>query len=117
MTTEHVTLLYRRFLPKARPASIDELEDFLGELCNRILGRINAFFAQYAVVVQQTTPIFIRAAGSTMRYPGRHPSFALQLTNRETRVSLEYYLADFDRSQMRERSPGAALTMGEILYF
>lgn len=117
MTTEHVTLLYRRFLPNARPASIDQLEDLLGELCNRILGRINAFFAEYAVSVQQTTPIFIRAAGSTMRYPGRQPSFALQLTNRETRVSLEYYLADFDRSMMRERSPGAALNMGEILYF
>ena len=117
MTTDHVTLLYRRFLPKARPASIDQLEDLVGELCNRILGRINAFFAQYAVSVRQTTPIFIRAAGSTMRYPGHHPSLALQLTNRETRVSLEYYLADFDRSMMRERSAGAALNMGEILYF
>jgi CheY-specific phosphatase CheX len=117
MTTEHVNALHRRFLPRARPASIDQLEDLVGELCNRILGRINAFFAQYAVPVRQTTPIFIRAAGSTMRYPGRHPSFALQLTNREARVSLEYYLADFDRSRLGERSPSAALHMGEILYF
>jgi CheY-specific phosphatase CheX len=115
-TTQHARILYQRFLPGARPAPVDRLEDLVGELCNRILGRINAFFAQHAQSIQQTTPIFIRAAGSTMRYPGRHPSFGVQLTSGDARVSLEYYLAEFERSKLQAGATSEALSMGEIRY-
>jgi CheY-specific phosphatase CheX len=117
MATDDARSMHRAFLPGSRSVSIDSLEDLVGELCNRILGRINAFFSERGLASQPTTPIFIRAAGSTMRYPGRHPSFALQLTTGQVRVSLEYYLAEFDRSRLQEGSAGGALEMGEILYF
>jgi hypothetical protein len=92
------------------------LEDLVGELCNRILGRINAFFAQHAMAIQQTTPIFIHAAGSTMRYPGRRPSFGVQLSNGDARVSLEYYLADFNLSKLERGITGDVVSIGEIRY-
>ena len=115
-TSEHAAALYQRFLPGARSVPVDRLEDLVGEICNRILGRINAFFAQHATSIQQTTPIFIRAAGSTMRYPGRHPSFGVQLTRGDARVCLEYYLADFNKSKLQSRATNDVLSMGEIRY-
>ena len=116
MSNDHARALYERFVPGARIAAVDRLEDLVGELCNRILGRINAFFAQHAMSVQQTTPIFIRAAGSTMRYPGRRPSFGVQLTRGDVRVSIEYYLADFNLSKLEQGVTGDVVSIGEIRY-
>jgi CheY-specific phosphatase CheX len=116
MSSDHARALYERFVPGARTVAIDRLEDLVGELCNRILGRINAFFAQHAISVQQTTPIFIRAAGSTMRYPGRRPSFGVELTRGEVRVSVEYYLADFDASKLERGATSDVVSIGEIRY-
>jgi CheY-specific phosphatase CheX/CheY-like chemotaxis protein len=118
MTRQHAETLYRAFLPGIRSVRIDRMEDLVGELCNQILGRINAFFAQHAVSIQHGTPIFIRAAGSTLRYPGRHPSFAVTLTEPkdQSRVALEYYLAEFDRNKLQTPVPNRVLPLGEIRY-
>ena len=117
ITSEDARTLYLHLVPGARAVPLDRLEDLVGELCNRILGRVNAFFAQRAMAIQQSTPLFIRAAGSTMRYPGRHPSFGLQLTRGDARVSLEYYLADFDRSKLASGDRKEVLSIGEIRFF
>jgi CheY-specific phosphatase CheX len=117
IANEHARALYERFVPGARTVAVDRLEDLVGELCNQILGRINAFFAQHAMSVQQSTPIFIRAAGSTMRYPGRRPSFGVQLARGDVRVSLEYYLADFNASKLQRGATDEVLSIGEIRYF
>jgi CheY-specific phosphatase CheX/CheY-like chemotaxis protein len=118
MTRAHAEILYRAFLPGIRSVRIDRMEDLVGELCNQVLGRINAFFAQHAVSIQHGTPIFIRAAGSTLRYPGRHPSFAVSLVEPkdQARVSLEYYLAEFDRSKLQAPAANRVLPLGEIRY-
>lgn len=108
--------LHRRLLPGTVSIPIDRLEDLVGELCNQILGRINAFFAQYSVSIQQTTPIFIRAAGSTMRYAGRHPSFGVQLSSGSESVSIEYYLADFNKSKLLVGEVDQVMGAGEIRY-
>ena len=79
LTSDDARTLYEAFLPGVRPIRIDRMEDLVGELCNQILGRINAFFIERSVSIQHATPIFIRAAGSTLRYPGRQPSFAVTL--------------------------------------
>ncbi len=117
MNSEHARILHRAFAPSDRPAPTDRLEDMVGELCNRILGRINAFFAQRGLAVQQTTPIFIRAAGSTMRYPGRRPSFGLELTRGDVRVPIEYYLADFDEKKALGQPTADVVALGEVRYF
>jgi|GEM_PF-1415159 len=117
MTSEHAKLLYQAFLPGVRPIRIDRMEDLVGELCNQILGRINSFFAEHAVSIQHGTPIFIRAPGSTFRYPGRQPSFAVTLVNGEARVCLEYYLSDFDRDRLQSPVATRVLQLGEIRYF
>jgi len=116
MTSEHARNLHQRFVPGARAAAIDRLEDLVGELCNRILGRINSFFAQHAMTIQQTTPIFIRAAGSTMRYPGRRPSFGVHLASGDVKVSIEYYLADFNMSKLLRGATHEVIRLGEIRY-
>lgn len=108
--------LHRRMLPDTMAIPIDRLEDMVGELCNQILGRINAFFAQHAIGIQQTTPIFIRSPGSSMRYAGRHPSFGVQLGFGTVSVSLEYYLADFDQAKLLVGGVEQVLSLGEVRF-
>jgi CheY-specific phosphatase CheX/CheY-like chemotaxis protein len=116
LTNENARALYQAILPGVRPIRIDRMEDLVGELCNQILGRINSFFTERSVSIQHGTPIFIRAAGSTLRFPGRQPSFAVTLARGETRVSLEYYLGHFDRSQLQAPVNTRVLQLGEIRY-
>lgn len=116
LTNESARNLYQAILPGVRPLRIDRMEDLVGELCNQILGRINVFFTERSVSIQHGTPIFIRAAGSTLRYPGRQPSFAVTLARGETRVSLEYYLAHFDREKLQAPVTARVLPLGEIRY-
>jgi CheY-specific phosphatase CheX/CheY-like chemotaxis protein len=117
LESEDARALYEAFLPGVRPIRIDRMEDLVGELCNQILGRINAFFVERSVSIQHGTPIFIRAAGSTLRYPGRQPSFAVTLRRGTTRLCLEYYLADFDRAKLHAPVNTKVLRLGEIRYF
>ncbi|HYP90348.1 MAG TPA: chemotaxis protein CheX, partial [Polyangiaceae bacterium] len=116
LTTEDARALYQAFLPDVRPVRIDRMEDLVGELCNQILGRINSFFVERSLSIQHGTPIFIRAAGSTLRYPGRQPSFAVTLARGETHVSLEYYLASFDRAKLQAPVNTRILKLGEVRY-
>jgi CheY-specific phosphatase CheX len=116
LTYDDARTLYQAFLPGVMPIRIDRMEDLVGELCNQILGRINAFFTERSIGIQHGTPIFIRASGSTLRYPGRQPSFAVTLKRGETRVSLEYYLAHFDRAKLQAPVTTRVLKLGEIRY-
>jgi CheY-specific phosphatase CheX/CheY-like chemotaxis protein len=116
LTKEDARVLYQAFLPGVQPIRIDRMEDLVGELCNQILGRINVFFTERSVSIHHGTPIFIRAAGSTLRYPGRQPSFAVTLKRGETRVALEYYLAHFDRTKLQAPVTTRVLRLGEIRY-
>jgi CheY-specific phosphatase CheX/CheY-like chemotaxis protein len=116
LTTENARQLYQAFLPGVRPIRVDRMEDLVGELCNQILGRINVFFTERSVSIQHGTPIFIRAAGSTLRYPGRQPSFAVTLVRGDMRVSLEYYLHSFDRAKLQAPVTTRVLRLGEIRY-
>lgn len=108
--------LYRRMHPRTALLAVDRLEDFVGELCNQILGRINGLFAQYSIEVQQSTPIFIRSSGNCMYYAGRHPSFGVQLTSGSASALLEYYLADFDKSKLLIGSDEQVMNPGEVRF-
>ncbi len=116
LTSDDARALYEAYLPGVRPVRIDCMEDLVGELCNQILGRINAFFVERSVSIQHGTPIFIRASGSPPRYPGRQPSFAVTLARGALRLSLEYYLADFDRRKLHAPVTNKVLGLGEIRY-
>jgi CheY-specific phosphatase CheX/CheY-like chemotaxis protein len=116
LTNADARALYQAFLPGVQPVRIDRMEDLVGELCNQILGRINVFFTERSVSIQHGTPIFIRAAGSTLRYPGRQPSFAVTLKRGDARVALEYYLAHFDRAKLQAPVATRVLQLGEIRY-
>jgi CheY-specific phosphatase CheX len=119
MTKAHAEALHRAMMPSVRSVRMEGLEDLVGEVCNQVLGRINAFFATHGVSVQHGTPIFIRAAGSTLRYPGRQPSFAVTLVEPidHARVDLEYYLADLPQGALESPDANRVLPLDEIHYF
>ncbi len=71
-------LLLRRALSGGGTATMEHLEDLVGELANQILGRINATFTSRDMEVAQMTPVFLRCGGGVLRYPGRQPSYAAQ---------------------------------------
>jgi CheY-specific phosphatase CheX len=116
LSAESARKIHETMLPGVTLRRVDRMEDLVGELCNQILGRINVFFTERSVSIQHGTPIFIRAAGSTLRYPGRQPSFAVTLARGETRVYLEYYLSHFDRSALQAPVNTRVLRLGEIRY-
>jgi CheY-specific phosphatase CheX len=116
MTRANATALHDVLVPGTRPARVDHLEDLVGELCNQILGRINAFFAEHGVSVHHGTPIFMRAAGSTLRYPGRQPSFGVTVVKGELRVHLEYCLSAFERAALQAPVATRSLPLGEVRY-
>lgn len=117
MTREHAETLYRDLLPGVRTLRLDRVEDLVGELCNQTLGRINTFFLARDLDIQHGTPIFIRAVGSTMRFPGRQPSFALTLVEPKDklRVAVEYYLSDVGHSALSLPSSDV-MSLDEIRY-
>jgi CheY-specific phosphatase CheX len=117
LSDEHARAIHRQLVPNVRSVPVDRLEDLVGELCNRILGRINAFFARRAVSIRHGTPIFIRAPGSSMRYAGSRPSFCVELAREDVRVSLEYYLADFDQAKVSAGATQEVVELGEVRYF
>lgn len=109
-------MLHQAFLPAVHAVRIDRLEDLVGELCNQILGRIIVFFTKHDIAVQHGTPIYIRAPGCTLRYPGRQPSFAVTLTRGQIRLVLEYCLSDFDRTKLESPVATRVLPMDQISY-
>lgn len=117
VTREHAEILYRALVPGARPARVDRMADLVGEVCNQILGRINAFLVERSFVINHGTPIFIHSPGSGVRYPDRQPSFAVTLSDGQARVHLEYCLATFDRSKLDAPVTSRVLALGEIHYF
>jgi CheY-specific phosphatase CheX len=117
MTRRDAELLYRAFVPGAPSARLDRMEDFVGEICNQVLGRINAFFTLHAMTVQHGTPIFIRAAGSTMRFPAGRPSFAVTLAGQGMRIALEYYLAEFEATKLQAPDLSRIQAAGEVYYY
>lgn len=117
VTREDAESLYRSYVPGGRPPRLDNLEDLVGELCNQILGRINVFLVERSFTINHATPIFIRSSGSGVRYPGRHPSFAVTLSDGQARVGLEYCLVAFDRSKLDTPIGSRVLSHGEIHYF
>jgi CheY-specific phosphatase CheX len=117
VTRDDAESLYRSYVPGGRPPRLDNMEDLVGELCNQILGRINVFLIERSFSISHGTPIFIRSPGSGVRYPGRHPSFAVTLSDGQARVGLEYCLASFDRKKLDTPVASRVLSQGEIHYF
>ena len=117
MSRQHAEMVYRDLVPGVPTVRLDRVEDLVGELCNQTLGRINTFFLARNVDIVHGTPIFIRAVGSTMRFPGRQPSFALALVEPKdnVRVVLEYYLADV-RSEVLDAPPSNVLALDEVRF-
>ena len=116
LSAEHARILHEAFLPEVHTVRIDRMEDLVGELCNQILGRINVFFVKHDILVQHGTPIYIRASGCTLRYPGRQPSFAVTMTRREVRLVMEYYLSNLDRTKLESPVAARVLPLDKICY-
>ncbi len=109
-------LLLRRALSGDGTATMDRLEDLVGELANQILGRINTTFTSRDLEVAQMTPVFLRCGGGVLRYPGRQPSYAAQFGDDGPTVHVEYYVEELDPTLLARRVPSDIAGLGEIRY-
>jgi CheY-specific phosphatase CheX len=117
ITTADARELHQRFVPSMVCPTLDRLEDLVGELCNQILGRIAARFADHALSIEHTTPIFIRSMGTTLRYRGKQPSLGLELSDEKLRVFTELYLEEFDGSRLALVPSVNTLRPNELHFF
>jgi CheY-specific phosphatase CheX len=109
--------LHRRLVPNMSGPTLDRLEDLVGELCNQIMGHIANRFSSHALNINQTTPIFIRSAGATLRYRGRQPSLGLELSDGTVQAFIELYLEQFDGTKLALPPSSEAIQRDEIHFF
>jgi hypothetical protein len=100
--------LYRAQFPKAQAVGQDDVEDFLGELTNRIGGQIKRCVDPDAGECRMGLPHFIRGVGAAFRAKAGTPAVAVEFVSEERRFQMELCLHRFDHAMIRadESHPG-----------
>jgi hypothetical protein len=115
-TAGDLASVYRSQFPKAESVAEDDLEDFLGELTNRIGGQVKCCVASDAGECHMGLPHFIRGAGATFRYKAGTPALGLELTSGPLKFQMELCLHRFDHGTIRFAEGPAAMAPGVVTF-
>jgi CheY-specific phosphatase CheX len=99
-TTGDVASVYRAQFSGAPPGQ-DDVEDFLGEMTNRISGQIKRCVDPDAGECHMGLPYFIRGEGTSFRYKAGTPTLAVDLTSGDRKFHVELCLYRFDHGMIR----------------
>jgi CheY-specific phosphatase CheX len=111
-----VASLYRKKFPKAQATGQDDIEDFLGELTNRIGGQIKRCLDPDAGDCRIGLPHFIRGAGASFRYKAGTPALAVEFVSDERKFQMELSLHRFDHATIRADENRTAMTPGVVTF-
>ena len=87
---DNARTLYRRFSSSEAEPAYDELEDLLGEITNRVLGRAKEVFESRALACKLDTPSFIRGSDAYFRSAGSSPSLAVEFGAKDALLLVEF---------------------------
>ncbi len=99
-TAGDVASVYRSQF-RGGPAGNDDVEDFLGEMTNRISGQIKRCIDPDAGECHMGLPYFIRGEGTSFRYKAGTPTLSIDLTSGERKFHVELCLYRFDHGMIR----------------
>jgi hypothetical protein len=95
-TMGDLRLGYARQFPDGHAAGHDDLEDFLGETANRLMGRLKQSIEGDDGDSRIGAPTFVRGAGAGFRHKAGGPTLAIDFGNGAERLQLELCLYRFD---------------------
>jgi CheY-specific phosphatase CheX len=100
-----LTRMHSVQFPRAPATGQDDLEDFLGEIANQIVGQIKGWVNLDGGDSRMGLPHFIRGAGAGFRYKAGTPSLAIDFSSEGRKLQLEVCMHRFDSVPQRgERS-------------
>ena len=105
--------------PKERSPGYDDLEDFLGEAANRLVGRLKQSIELDGGECTIGPPYFIRGSGAGFRCKAGAPSLAMDCSNGNERLQLELCLYRFDdhaRPSLIDNSAKDLAVAGELRF-
>jgi CheY-specific phosphatase CheX len=115
-TAGDVASIYRTQFPKTQTLGQDDIEDFLGELTNRIGGQIKRCVDPQTGEYRMGLPHFIRGVGTAFRYKAGTPALALDLVSDERKFQMELCLHRFDHGMIRAADSQSGMQSGVITF-
>ena len=114
---ENARTLYRRLSSKEAQPQFDELEDLLGEITNRVLGRAKEVFESRALPCKLDTPSFIRGSDAYFRSAGSSPSLAVEFGVKDALLMVEFCINRMDAKPAVSREDMSLTATGDIKFF
>lgn len=113
---ENACVLYRRFSSGEGEPRYDELEDLLGEITNRVLGRAKEVFELRALPCKLDTPSFIRGSDAYFRSAGSSPSLAVEFGEKDALLLVEFCIDRMDAKPAVSSEEVRFAETGEITF-
>ena len=113
---ENAQRLYRRFSPGDGEPQFDQLEDLLGEITNRVLGRAKEVFESRALPCKLDTPSFIRGSDAYFRSAGSSPSLAVEFGSKDALLMVQFCINRMDAKPAVSSEDIQFLETGDITF-
>lgn len=107
---------YCLLFPKDKSPGYDDLEDFLGEAANRLVGRLKQSTERRGLDCSVGPPYFIRGLGAGFRCKAGAPALAMDCSNGNERLQLELCLYRFDNRTRADNSAEDLAVPGELKF-
>lgn len=107
---EYLLRLHERLFAKAAKAPVDKLADLLGELCNRVTGRLKV---RHQLAFSVGAPILVHGAHVVMRQISGSPALVVRFSEGSDGFSAELCLQKLDESSI---TPQANLPSGDLVF-
>jgi len=113
-TADDASAVYRKFTAGDATPQYDDLEDLMGEVTNRVLGRIKRVFESRGLSFKLRPPSFIRGPQARYRNKAGCPSLAIEFSEQGGLLRLEFCI---DRMGAPAATAEAAFVQsGEITF-
>lgn len=89
-TADDARAVYRNSAPDQRAPEYDDLEDLMGEVTNRVLGRIKRVFESRGLSFKLRPPSFIRGPQARYRNKASCPSLAIEFSDHGGMLRMEF---------------------------
>lgn len=107
---------YCQVFPKERSPGYDDLEDFLGEASNRLVGRLKQSIERHGFDCTVGPPYFVRGSDASFRCKAGGPALAMDCSSGSERLQLELCLYRFDDRTRSDASKVDTTAPGELKF-
>jgi CheY-specific phosphatase CheX len=115
-STDDASAVYRKLEPNVAQPQYDDLEDLLGEVTNRVLGKIKRVFETRGLSFKLRPPSFIRGPQARYRNKAGCPSLAIEFSEEGGLLRLEFCIDRMNAPSLVSQSDLSFMDSGEITF-